>query len=147
MLCSVTLGHQMPLPGSIGGMPDDRPAWPNSWPHGKLTWDTSTGEGVCLITGQSDPLVDKMASWPEMPLLGRGTSNWSPSDHSLCDQCRHTQGHQMSLHGGWVRLTFCVLGSQPACQLTSCNWPANQPCDKISTCQALGWSDMWWQED
>ena len=47
----------------------------------------------------------------------------------------------------WVRLTFCVLGSQPASQLASCSWPANQPCDKISTCQALGWSDMWWQEE
>ena len=44
---------------------------------------------------------------------------------------------------GRVRLTFCLIGSQP----TSCNWPANQPCDKISTCQLLGWSDIWWQED
>ena len=48
---------------------------------------------------------------------------------------------------GWIRLIFCVLGSQPVSQLASCNWPANQPCDKISTSQALGWSDMWWQED
>ena len=31
----------------------------------------------------------------------------------LCDQY-HTHGHQMSLHVGWVRLAFCVLGSQPA---------------------------------
>ena len=48
---------------------------------------------------------------------------------------------------GRVRLTFCVIGGQPASQLASCNWPANQPCDKISTCQALGWSDILWQVD
>ena len=48
---------------------------------------------------------------------------------------------------GRVRLTFCLIGSQPASQLASCNWPANQPCYKISTCQGLGWSDIWWQED
>ena len=46
-----------------------------------------------------------------------------------------------------VRLTFCLIGSQPASQLASCNWPANQPCDEISTCQALCWSDIWWQEN
>ena len=45
------------------------------------------------------------------------------------------------------RLTFCLIGSQPASQLASCSWPANQLCDNISTCQALGWSDIWWQED
>ena len=44
-------------------------------------------------------------------------------------------------------MTFCVIGSQPASQLASCNWPANQPCDKISTSQAVSWSDSWWQED
>ena len=38
-------------------------------------------------------------------------------------------------------MTFCLIGSQPPSQLASCNWPANQPCDKISTCQDLGWSD------
>ena len=48
---------------------------------------------------------------------------------------------------GRVRLTFCLIGSQPASQLASCNWPANQPCDKISTCQVLIWSAIWWQED
>ena len=44
-------------------------------------------------------------------------------------------------------MTSCLIGSQPASQLASCNWPANQPCDKISTCLAAGWSDSWWQED
>ena len=34
---------------------------------------------------------------------------------------------------------------QSASQLSSCNWPANQPCDKMSTCQTSGWSDIWWQ--
>ena len=53
----------------------------------------------------------------------------------------------MSLHGGLVRLTFCVLGSQPTSQLASCNWLGNQACDKISICEALGWSDMWLQVD
>ena len=43
MFCSVTLGHQMPLPGSIGGMSDDRPVWSTSWLYGKLTWDATTG--------------------------------------------------------------------------------------------------------
>ena len=42
---------------------------------------------------------------------------------------------------GWVKLTFCLIGSQPTSQLASFNWPANQPCDKISTYQVLGWSD------
>ena len=48
---------------------------------------------------------------------------------------------------GRVSLTFCLIGSQPATQLASCNWPANQPCDKISASQAWNWSDIWWQED
>ena len=65
----------------------------------------------------------------------------------LCDQRSHTCGHKMSLPGGRVRLTFCLIGSQLASQLGSCNWPANHPCDKISSCQALGWSDIWWQDD
>ena len=33
----------------------------------------------------------------------------------------------MSLSGGRVRLKFCVIGSQPASQLASFNWPASQP--------------------
>ena len=37
-----------------------------------------------------------------------------------------------------VRLTFCAIGSQSASQLASCNWPANQPCDKISTLSGFG---------
>ena len=41
---------------------------------------------------------------------------------------------------GRLRLTFCLIGSHPASQLAICNGPANQPCDKISTCQAFGWS-------
>ena len=44
MSCSVTLGHQMPLLGSTGGvsMSDDRPAWPTGWLNSKLTWDAFT---------------------------------------------------------------------------------------------------------
>ena len=42
---------------------------------------------------------------------------------------------------GRVRLTFCLTGHQPASQLACCKWPANQPCDKISTSHTLGWSD------
>ena len=42
-------------------------------------------------------------------------------------------------------MKFCLIGSQPANQLSSCNWLANQPCDKISTCQVFGWSDIWWR--
>ena len=62
MLCRVTLGHQMPLQGSIG---------------------------VCLMTCQPDALVDQMASWPEMP-LPRATSDWSPSDHRSMWPMSHT---------------------------------------------------------
>ena len=120
MLCSVILGHWMPLPGSIGGYVQ----WQASLTHQLTKWQADLRchfQGVHLT---------------EVHL-----------STSQCDQCSHTHGHQMSLYGGWVRLTFCVLGSQPASQLASCSWPANQSCDKISTCQALGWSDMWWQED
>ena len=39
--------------------------------------------------------------------LGDGTSG-------LCDQGHHTHGHKMSLPGWRVRLTFCLIGSQPA---------------------------------
>ena len=46
-----------------------------------------------------------------------------------------------------IMLTFWLIGSQPASQLASCNWPANQACDMMLTCQALGWSDIWWQVD
>ena len=56
----------------------------------------------------------------------------------LCDQSSHTQDVSS---WGRVRLTFCLIGSQPASQLASCNWPTNQPCDRISTCQVLAWSD------
>ena len=38
-------------------------------------------------------------------------------------------------------MTYVV--SQPG----SCNWPANKPCGRISTYQALGWSDIWWQQE
>ena len=34
-----------------------------------------------------------------------------------------------------------MFNRQSASKLDICNWPANQPCDKISTFQALGWSD------
>ena len=52
----------------------------------------------------------------------------------------HTWPQDVSAWGR-VRLIFCLTGSQPASKLASYNWPANQPCDKISTCEALGWSD------
>ena len=48
----------------------------------------------------------------------------------LCDQSSCTLGHKMSLPKGRVRLTFCSIGSQPARQLASCNWPAKRSCDK-----------------
>ena len=51
------------------------------------------------------------------------------------------------LYLGRIRLTFCSIGSQPVSQLSSCNWLGIQSCDKISTNQAVGWSDSWWQED
>ena len=50
-------------------------------------------------------------------------------------------GHQMPELGMSdlrLGLTFCAIGSQPASQLPSCNWPANQPCDKISTLSGFG---------
>ena len=65
---------------------------------------------------------------------------WRDGPSGLCDQGHHMHDHKMSLTGQ-VRLTFCLIDSQPASQLASYNWTANQPCDKISTCQALGWSD------
>ena len=146
---STGLGHHMPLTGELhlttgqpnpkvdqisswhnvvsllatrclycGGISDKRPAWPKGWPNIKLTWDACT-RGVHLT--------------------------WVHLTTCLCDQSSHTHGHKMSLPGSRVSLTFCLIGSQPANQPASCNWPANQPCDKISTCQAWGWSDIWWQ--
>ena len=44
----------------------------------------------------------------------------------------------LCLGEGMVDILF---DRQSASQLASCKWPANQPCDKISTCKALGWSD------
>ena len=67
-----------------------------AWPTGKLTWDAST-TGIHLT---------------EVHLTT-----------GLCDQYSYTHGHQMSLHGGWVRLTFCVLGSHPASQLQLASQP------------------------
>ena len=43
MLCSVLLAIWCLYQALLGGMSDDRPAWPTSWPHGKLTWDASMG--------------------------------------------------------------------------------------------------------
>ena len=37
-----------------------------------------------------------------------------------------------------------MLDSQSTSQPVSCNWPANQPCAKMSTCQTSGWSHCWW---
>ena len=79
--------------------------------------------------------------------LGHEMSLWGVHlTTGLCDQSSHTWPQYVSAQG-WVRLTFCAIGSQPANQLASCNWPVNQPCGKISTCQAVGWSDSLWQED
>ena len=94
MSCNVTLGHHS-LPGSTGGggMSNDRPAWPTGWPNGKLTWDACTEE-VHLTEVH----------------VATG----------LCDQCSHTHGHQISLHWGRVRLTFCLPAAigQPASHVT-----------------------------
>ena len=49
----------------------------------------------------------------------------------------------MSLPGGGSGWHFVQIGSQPANQPASCNWPANQQCEKMSTCQTLGWSDRY----
>ena len=72
---------------------------------------------------------------------------WVHLTTGLCDHSSHILGSKMSLPQSRVRLTFCTIGSQPKSQLASCNWPANQPCDKIPTCLIAGWSDSWWQED
>ena len=71
----------------------------------------------------------------EMSLLGEGGYIWS-----MWPKSSHTWSQAVSAWGR-VRLKFCSIGSQPASQLASCNWSANKPYDKISTCQALGWSD------
>ena len=141
---SVILGHQMDLPGSIRGYV----WWQASLTHWLTIWQADLWccyWGVCLMTGQPDPLVDQMASWPEMPLPGYIwlMSIW-PQVY-MTNVVTHMATRCFCLEGGsgW----HFVLGSQPANQLASCNRPANQPCHKISTCQALGWSDMWWQED
>ena len=64
------------------------------------------------------------------------------------DQNSNTFGHQMSLLGGRVRLTFCEIASQPASQPASqLQLAINQPCAKMSTCQTLGWSHSWQWED
>ena len=38
MLCSVTLAHLVPLPGSLGGISHDRSVWPKHSPNVKVTW-------------------------------------------------------------------------------------------------------------
>ena len=86
--------------------------------------------GVHLTKGQP---THSITLGNEMSLLG-GTSG-------PCNQSHHTHWKQDVSVWGKVRLTFCSIGSQPASQLARCNWPAIQPCDKISTCQILGWSD------
>ena len=72
--------------------------------------------------------ADHMSSWADLVL-------------PLATRCLYYGGVYLS--SGQLHLH--LIGSQPASQLASCNWPANQPCDKISTCQTSGWSDMWWQ--
>ena len=100
-----------------------------SWVKG-LLWCRSHPCGS--MTG-GQPAHSNTSLGLEMCLLG-GTSG-------VCDQSCHTHGNKMSLPGRRVRLTLCLIGSQPASQLASCNWSSNQLCDKISTCQALSWSD------
>ena len=97
---------------------------------------------LCLGEGQFDILFDRQsASQSACQLqLASQSARWQNINLSGFRLVRY-------LVTGRVRLTFCLIGSQPASQLANCNWPTNQPCDNISTCQALGWSDIWWQED
>ena len=129
--------------------------WPKCWPNVKLTWcSTAIGYqmplpgGTADFTGQTDPKADQMASWSDVvPLLvTRCLWGYIWPQVYVTKVVTHMATRCLSM-GGRVRLTFCVIESQPASQLANYNWPANHPCDKISTCQALGWSDIWWQED
>ena len=112
MSCSVTLGHQIPLPGSTGG-------WGCVW------WQAS--------------LTHRLTKWQaDLRYLYRGVH--LTKDHvttGLCDQCSHTHGHQMSMHGGRFRLTFCLLGSQPASQLASLPAAIVQPASHVARYQPV----------
>ena len=80
---------------------------------------------------------DQMTTWPEVVsqlatrclCLGVHLTTVQP------DQSSNTLGHKMSLPGeGQVNI---LLDSQSA----SCNWPVNKTCEKMPTCQTVGWSD------
>ena len=104
--------------------------WPDIWPNANLVWSLIWGVGYFWPKGSLLTvilhLVIRCLYWGYI---------WSMWPKSL-----HTWPQDVSAWGR-VRLTFCSISSQPASQLASCNWTANQPCDKISTCQTLGWSD------
>ena len=53
---------------------------------------------------------------------------------TLATRCLYQGG--MSDHR--VRLTFCAIGSQPASQLASCNWPANHHVTRYQTLSGFG---------
>ena len=92
----------------------------STWPKGAVV---SCLAKRCLCLGHI---------WPKVNLIKR----WSSI----------TLGHKMSLWGGsgWH---FVKIASQPASKPASCNWPANQPCAQMSTCQTSGWSHSWWREN
>ena len=124
-----------PEASCCGGTSDLMLTWPDIWPNTNLTWSLIPGGYI----------------WPEVDL----TWSLTKCQHDLKPHLGGTSDHRsmVAIHLatrcfylGRVRLTFCLIGSQPASQLANCNWSANQPCDKISTSQALGWSDSWWQK-
>ena len=104
--------------------------WLDIWPNANLACSLMWGVG--WTEGQPVHSSNKLGH--KMSLLGDGNLVYV----TKVVTCMTTK-----IVFAWerVRLTFCLIGSQPASQLTSCNWPANQLCDKISICQALGWSD------
>ena len=58
------------------------------------------------------------------------------------DWSSNTLGHKMSLPGeDQVDILF---NSQSA---SSHNWPVNQLCAQMSTCQTSGWLHSWWREN
>ena len=123
--CSTTLCHKNSLPGGLHLTKGQ--LYLKVWPNVNLTWSSIT-------------LGHKMS------LLG---VHWTKGQ---ADQNSKTPGHKMSLPGGgsgwhFVRQAVSQPASQPACQPASCNWPANQPGEKMSTCQTSGWSDSWWWKD
>ena len=130
--------HTWP-PDVFGGTYNHRSAWPEAWPNVNLTQSLIFGWGYMWPEVSLTKFVTHLAIkclywgggyiWPQVYVIKVVTH--------LASRC-------LCLWEGQVDI---LSVSQPASQLSSCNWPANQPCDKISTCQAVGWSDSWWQED